>query len=192
MYVPGSLDLQYQAAQFFMIILERLPFALFLLLALIFVHQMLIAHRFCGPIINFSHTIRRVTRGDLTRTVRLRRYDFFKEEERYLNDMLHELSHRIGSIKKDHENLARALEDITIQAADSPQAQRSVQALKTALEHSRGMEEHLSVFRLPGEGGGRPRTDLKEAVGDRMVSGRKGQIPPAGTKALGAKAPNAA
>ena len=61
-----SVDLcnQYFSANMFILLLERLAFSLVVLLILAFVHQIVLTHKFCGPLVNFAKTFKKVSEGD--------------------------------------------------------------------------------------------------------------------------------
>lgn len=148
MYQSDSLDVQYQAAKFFMLIFERLPLVLGAVFILVFIHQLLITHQVCGPLVNFANTIKRITKGDLTRKIYLRRYDFLKEDGQCINEMIDVLSHIIGDTKEDHKKLLSALNEVTIKTTGSDEHQKSEEALKTAVKQAQVISEHLSIFKL--------------------------------------------
>ena len=148
MYQSDRLDVQYQAAKFFMLIFERLPLVLGAVFILVFIHQLLITHQVCGPLVNFANTIKRITKGDLTRKIYLRRYDFLKKDGQYINEMIDALSRIIGDTKEDHKKLLSALNEVTIKTTGSDEHQKSEEALKTAVKQAQVISEHLSIFKL--------------------------------------------
>jgi len=133
MYQPSDLEIKYQVSTFYIMIFERLPLVCVIIFILFCIHQILIAHRFLGPLTNFSNTVRKITEGDLTRKVHLRRYDFFKEDEKLINQMIDTLSRTLGNIKKEHHTLLAALNQ---------------KDLHNAVKQAQLVSEHLSVFTL--------------------------------------------
>lgn len=147
-YQTDNPETQYQAAKFFVVIFERLPLILGIIFIIFFIHQILITHTICGPIVNFSNTFKKIAEGDLTRKVYLRRFDFFNEEKQYINEMIDSLTHIIGNIKEDHNELLSALNEVTIKNSDSEEQQKSEKALKAVVKHAQLTNEHLSKFKL--------------------------------------------
>ena len=80
MLFSTDLQVQYQAAQRFLEMVRTLIPAVAAIFLLVFLHQVVITHRVCGPLVNFSNTFKRIAEGDLTRTIRLRRGDYLSAE----------------------------------------------------------------------------------------------------------------
>jgi methyl-accepting chemotaxis protein len=133
MYETVDAEIQYQASKTFVVIFKDLPIAIGLVFLLFFIHQLIITHQLCGPMINFINTFKKIAMGDLTKKVHLRRYDFLREEKEHINEMIDALSHTVGNIKKDHNKLLSSLNE---------------KDLETALKQAQLLSEHLSVFKL--------------------------------------------
>jgi methyl-accepting chemotaxis protein len=142
-----SVDLcsQYFSAKMFIMLLERLALALVVLLILAFLHQIVLTHKFCGPLVNFVKTFQKISEGDLTRKIFLRRYDFLQNEAKRVNEMMDGLSSLVAKIKKENSLLLLMLQEATgaEKAAEKPGA-----ALKKAAEHASQCREHLSKFKI--------------------------------------------
>lgn len=140
-----SVDLcsQYFSAKMFIILLERLVIALIVLLIVAFLHQIVITHKFCGPLVNFMNTFKKISEGDLTRKIFLRRYDFLRNEAHQVNDMMDGLSSLIAKIKKENSLLLAILEEAT-GGGKAPDI--TDDALKKASEHANQCRQHLSKF----------------------------------------------
>ncbi len=151
MYYSDNIAVQFQAAKSFVVIFKDLPIALGLVLILFILQQILTTHQFCGPLVNFAHTFKKIAEGDLTRKVYLRRYDLLKEEKQYINEMVDALSLSIGNIKEDHHTLLSALNEITIVTTGADEQQKSKMALETAVKQAQLINERLSVFKLPDQ-----------------------------------------
>lgn len=121
---------QHYSAKFFIVLLDRLSLAFFAVLLFSLIYQMIINHKFCGPLVNFSETFKKVAQGDLTRKIYLRRYDFLKNEAVQVNDMIDWLSDHIMIIKKDHKRLLSALEDMPGAEVERGEYQSALEALK--------------------------------------------------------------
>ena len=138
---------QHYSAKFFVVLLDRLSFALIAVLLVSLIYQMIISHKFCGPLVNFSNTFKKVTQGDLTRKIFLRRYDFLKNEAAQVNDMIDALSEHIMTIKKDHDLLMATLEDVTAGEMEPTEYQNALNTLKKQADIC---HKHLSVFKIEG------------------------------------------
>lgn len=136
---------QHYSAKFFVVLLDRLSLALIAVLLISLIYQMIINHKFCGPLVNFSNTFKKISQGDLTRKIFLRRYDFLKNEAAQVNDMIDFLSDHIMTIKKDHDLLIATLEDVT---AGEMALTENQNALNTLKKQAVICHKHLSVFKI--------------------------------------------
>jgi methyl-accepting chemotaxis protein len=136
---------QHYSAKFFVVLLDRLSLTLIAVLLVGLIYQMIINHKFCGPLVNFSNTFKKVTQGDLTRKSYLRRYDFLKNEAAQVNDMIDSLSDHIMTIKKDHDRLLSALEDMSGAEMERGEYQNALETLKKQVDIC---HNHLSIFKL--------------------------------------------
>jgi methyl-accepting chemotaxis protein len=136
---------QHYSAMFFIVLLDRLSFALIAVLLISLIYQMIINHRFCGPLVNFCHTFKKISQGDLTRKVFLRRYDFLNSEAAQVNDMIDSLSHHIMALKKDYDCLLSTLEDTSDAQMDHDEYQNVLETLKN---HADICSKHLSIFKI--------------------------------------------
>ena len=136
---------QHYSAKFFIVLLDRLSIALIAVLLISLIYQMIINHKFCGPLVNFSHTFKKIIQRDFTRKVYLRRHDFLKNEAAQVNDMIDSLSDHIMTIKKDHDLLIKALEEAAAGETTLDEYQNVLNSLK---EKADICHKHLSVFKL--------------------------------------------
>jgi len=136
---------QHYSAKFFIVLLDRLSLAFFSVLLVSLIYQMTINHKFCGPLVNFSETFKKFAQGDFTRKIYLRRYDFLKNEATQVNDMIDWLSDHIMNIKKDHERLLSALEDMPGAEMEGGEYQNALETLKKQVDIC---HNHLSIFKL--------------------------------------------
>jgi len=150
-----SIDLcnQYFSAKMFIVLLERLALSLVVLLIIAFVHQIVLTHKFCGPLVNFVKTFKKISGGDLTRKIFLRRYDFLQNEASQVNEMMDGLSSLVAKIKKENSLILSMLEEAAgnRRAHGKPDA-----ALKKAAEHAIQCREHLSKFIISEKFDGEP------------------------------------
>ncbi|MBW2408372.1 MAG: methyl-accepting chemotaxis protein [Deltaproteobacteria bacterium] len=145
-----SLELcrQYLSAKLFIVLLERLAIAVGVILLVAFIHQIIMSHKFCGPLVNFANSFKKMSKGDLSRRIYLRRYDFLKEEARQLNEMIDGFSNKIIEIKNENNLLVATLEN----AADT-EANQEVKpdAIREALSRATACQKLLSNFQLSEE-----------------------------------------
>ncbi len=136
---------QHYSAKFFVVLLDRLSLALIAVLLISLLYQMIINHKFCGPLVNFSHTFKKISQGDLTRKIFLRRHDFLKNEAAQVNDMIDSLSEHIMTLKRDHGLLMATLEDVTAGEMVPTEYQNALETLKKQADI---YHKHLSVFKI--------------------------------------------
>jgi len=141
----NDLYAQHYSAKFFIVLLDRLSLALFAVLLISLIYQMMINHKFCGPLVNFSNKFKKISQGDLTRKIFLRRYDFLKNEAAQVNDMIDFLSDHIMTIKKDYDLLIATLEDVTAGEMAPTEYQNALNTLKKQADI---YHKHLSVFKI--------------------------------------------
>jgi methyl-accepting chemotaxis protein len=138
---------QHYSAKFFVVLLDRLSLASVAILLIGLIYQMIINHKFCGPLVNFSHTFKKIAQGDLTRKIYLRQYDFLKNEAAQVNDMIDFLSDHIMTLKKDNDHLLSAIEDRSGVEIEQGDYQKTLETLKKQADIC---QEHLSVFKIEG------------------------------------------
>jgi nitrogen fixation/metabolism regulation signal transduction histidine kinase len=148
MFLSNDLDVQYKAAQTFLALAKRLIPAALLMFFLVFVHQMLITHRICGPLVNFSHTFKSIAEGDLTRKVYLRKGDYLREECEKINAMVDSLSSSIANIKDDHGKLIKLLEETMTRVDDIDTRKKIDEALGILKQEANLIGKDLSIFRI--------------------------------------------
>jgi nitrogen fixation/metabolism regulation signal transduction histidine kinase len=136
---------QNYSAKFFIVLLDRLSIALIGMILIAIIYQVLVHHKFCGPLVNFSNTFKKISEGDLTRKIFLRQYDFLKNEAAQVNDMIDSLSVHLMMLKKDHDRLLSAVEDLSGAEMEPEEYQDAVETLKKQADIC---QKHLSVFKL--------------------------------------------
>lgn len=148
MLFSPDLEVQYQAAQHFLEMVKTLVPAVTAIFFLVFLHQVLITHRICGPLVNFSNTFERIAQGDLTRKIRLRRADYLTIECNRINAMVENLGEIITQINADQEKLSRLLEETLSHTEDSDACQRLEEALVLLQEQADAVTRNLQRFKL--------------------------------------------
>ena len=103
---------QRDSAKVFIILSEKLLIALFAAFTLTFIPLVWITHRIFGPLINFSNVFKKITAGDLTSRIYLRRGDLLKSEANLANEMIESLSNTVDEIKKQNDLLVMALAEL--------------------------------------------------------------------------------
>jgi len=143
---PENLWSQHFSAKFFIVIIDRLAMAFAGIFALAFIFQIVITHRFAVPLINFGKTFQKITEGDLTRKVSLRRKDFLHREASQVNAMTDALAKLIANIKEDNDLLLLILEDATNGKMKSDQLEAK---LLEALKQASRCKANLSTLKIP-------------------------------------------
>ena len=110
MYHANDLTVRYFSAKMFMVLIERIGLTSLLILILSSFHFVIITHKLCGPLVNISNTIGRISSKDFTRMIYLRRGDFLKNEAHQINTMMEELSKSIELIRRENRLLCDDLE----------------------------------------------------------------------------------
>jgi methyl-accepting chemotaxis protein len=149
-YRGNDLYVHNYSAKIFLALLERLTFALITILLLAILYQILqvvFTHKFYGPMVNFSKTFNRISQGDLTRKVFIRRHDFLKNEARQINEMMDALSDHIRKMKTANDLLLSALEDVENSDAEKGTSEYVLDIVK---KQANLCNEHLSNFKLQG------------------------------------------
>ena len=145
MFKINDLYAQHYSAKFFIVLLDRLSIALLVIFLFILLYQVMINHKFCGPLVNFSNTFQKISQGDLTRKVFLRRNDFLKNEAAQVNEMIDSLSDRIMILKDDHNSLLSVLEGLSGAEMSQDEYQNTLETLKKQADIIR---KHLSTFKI--------------------------------------------
>lgn len=139
---------QHYSAKFFVVLLDRLSLALIAVLLISLIYQVIINHKFCGPLVNFSNTFKKISQGDLTRKIFLRQYDFLKNEAAQVNDMIDSLSNHIMTIKNDHDCLLSTLKEVSGNEMERVEYQNTLETLRKQADIC---QNHLSVFKIDGK-----------------------------------------
>ena len=100
---------QREAAKIFILLSEKLGIALSAIFVFTIIPLIWGTHRFFGPLINFLNIFKRVTGGDLTARIFLRRGDLLKSEARLANEMVQSLAMTIADVKQQNQLLVATL-----------------------------------------------------------------------------------
>ncbi|BCS97536.1 hypothetical protein DSLASN_31680 [Desulfoluna limicola] len=131
---------QYQSAQTFILLAQRLVPAVLFLFFLFFIHLVLMTHRVCGPLVNFTHTFERMAEGDFTRRIHLRRRDYLNDEAEMINEVLDNLRDHVAAIQEENQALEKSLTNA--EATPTPDALAAVR------EQSNKLTELIGAFHL--------------------------------------------
>jgi methyl-accepting chemotaxis protein len=132
--LSDNLVAQSVSARLFILIADRLIFAVGAVLVLGVIYTLILTHRFCGPLENFSHTFQKMSQGDLTRKVFLRRNDFLKREAGQVNDMIDRLSVRLNSVRQQHQILKSKVAELAASNPPATDARKVFSELTGAVE----------------------------------------------------------
>ena len=148
MYQSPVMEVQYHASRFFLVIAERVPLVMVVFFFIFALHHLVMTHRICGPLANFSATFRKLMQGDLTRKVHLRESDYLKQEAKEINGMIDALAHALSLIQEENDALRRVLKLISLKTADGEERQSSEQALQAALQQSEHIRQLVVQFKI--------------------------------------------
>ncbi len=148
MVFMSDINIQYRAAEVFLLVANRLIPAMICVFLLFFLHQVIVTHHMCGPLINFARTFEKVGQGDLTRKVRLRRHDYLHKESAGINRMVDSLSQLLLGIQAESVNLRLAVEGAvtSMRAVDNASVQEHMGKIENRM---RQLETRLAEFKLP-------------------------------------------
>ncbi|HOF05675.1 MAG TPA: hypothetical protein PK175_11035 [Syntrophales bacterium] len=142
----------YYAAQTFIMVTTKVIPAVALIVVLYALHLIIITHRICGPLVNFSHAFRRVGEGDLRQRIKLRQGDYLKKECDRINDMIRDLSLMVTEAKQIHERLARDAARLTELCGKDKGGEGFSSGMALLEGHIREMGQTLSRFKTGDEG----------------------------------------
>jgi methyl-accepting chemotaxis protein len=108
-FQSSEISVQRESAKVFILLSEKMAIAVSAIFMITIIPLIWGTHRFFGPLINFSNIFKRVTRGDLTARVHLRRGDLLKSEARLANEMIQSLRLTISELKQQNHRLITAL-----------------------------------------------------------------------------------
>jgi methyl-accepting chemotaxis protein len=110
-----NLWVQHVSGNLFLILLQRITLAILLIVVLATAHQVILSHRFCGPLVNFGHTFARMAKGDFSRKVHLRKNDFLKAEAAQVNAIIDRLNDDGKILHENFNRIAATLSLLSLQ-----------------------------------------------------------------------------
>ena len=147
-FKAGDLWTKHFSAKMFIVLLERISISSLFIMAISLFYFIVFSHKIGGPLVNIGRTIERISEGDFTRKVYLRKGDFLKNEANQINAMMNALSNSIAIIKKENLLLIEDLEQ-SIQACG--QQKESDAKLKDFQDRANRCRVHLDDFQLIGD-----------------------------------------
>jgi methyl-accepting chemotaxis protein len=147
MVSSDNIEIQYQAAQTFLTLLKRFIPAVFAMFVLIFLHQISFTHRICGPLVNFGYTFHKISEGDLTRKISLRKGDYLQKECDQINEMQDNLIDQIATARTDTDKLILFLEGLMDRVEDIDSRTKIHEVLNSVKQEAVMVKKDLSVFR---------------------------------------------
>ncbi len=146
MLFSDDIETQYRMAQTYLILIKWLLPAIILIVILFVIHHIIVTHRICGPLVNFTHTFKKMGQGDLTRKVYIRHRDYLKKECSEINEMIDGLSRLLGQVNRDQKNLIDEMEGLMadIERLDTPEKIRT--SLNVLEGKARLVSDRLTLF----------------------------------------------
>jgi nitrogen fixation/metabolism regulation signal transduction histidine kinase len=125
---------------------EALNISLAVIFVLAIISQMVLTHKICGPLVNFTNSYQKMSEGDLTRPVKLRSGDLLVEEAKQFNAMVSGLSKHIEALSQDNRNLFAKLKELSADIADPGKLEQAREFIK---KNEHGIITHLEKLKLP-------------------------------------------
>jgi methyl-accepting chemotaxis protein len=111
-FQSSDISVQRESAKIFILLSEKLTIALSATFIFAIIPLVWLTHRLFGPLINFAHIFKRVSRGELTAQIYLRRGDLLKSEADLVNEMIQSLLQTISEVKSQNQQLVRTLNSL--------------------------------------------------------------------------------
>jgi methyl-accepting chemotaxis protein len=143
-----DLEMQYRSAQTFLLLIRRLIPVVILLLLFYTVHLILITHKICGPMVNFSHAFLELKKGNLLRRIHLRPGDYLKNEGEKINEMIGGLSQLILRAQENQRLFVADLESVIVNSKEFTTKEDFEKALKNILKSSESVTDSLTKFQV--------------------------------------------
>jgi methyl-accepting chemotaxis protein len=131
-----DLWVQHVSGNLFLILLQRITLAILLIVVLATAHQIILSHRFCGPLVNFGHTFARMAKGDFSRKVHLRKNDFLKAEAVQVNAIIDRLNDDGKILHENFNRIAATLSLLSLQKAP-PETAALIDKLRKSVDSCR-------------------------------------------------------
>jgi methyl-accepting chemotaxis protein len=97
------------AAHQFLVLHERVWFALPALITLCIFHSIVVSHRIAGPLHRFKQILSRLAGGDLSMNVTVRQHDYLRQEAEVMAETVSRLNERVRAIREGHRQASATL-----------------------------------------------------------------------------------
>jgi methyl-accepting chemotaxis protein len=151
MIFSDDIETQYRMAQTYLILIKWLLPAIILIVILFVIHHIVVTHRICGPLVNFTHTFKKMGQGDLSRKVYIRHRDYLKNECSEINGMIDGLSTLLGQVNRDQKNLIDEMEVLMANVESLDTSEKVRTSLNVIEKKARLVSERLSLFTFEEE-----------------------------------------
>lgn len=125
-----NVSVQHVSAKFFVVISEGLMVAFIAIFVAGFIYNVLVTHRFCGPLVNFNKTFRKIAQGNLDCKISLRRHDFLKSEADHVNEMIDSLTCHFNDLKQYNHQLQKKIEQLMNTNPELAHSKQSLSEIK--------------------------------------------------------------
>lgn len=148
MFISDDIEIQYRAAVTFLSFIKRLVPTIIAMFILIFIHQVIITHRICGPLVNFSQVFKRLAEGDFSKKAAIRSDDYMKKECENINQMIAGISDHVERVKIGNEKLIVSIEKVAKRIDDIKTRDQVQEALELIKKEALNVKEDISEFKL--------------------------------------------
>lgn len=107
-----DIEVQFYAASMLLNFLKLWTPAMIVIFIIFIIHQLVLTHRVCGPLVNFMHTIRKIATGNLTRRSSTRKADYLNDECDEINQMIDGLTDLLSETQSEGQHLYALFESI--------------------------------------------------------------------------------
>ncbi len=149
MLSSDSMEIQHQAAQNFLVVIKWLIPTVLVISILIFIHHVIVTHRIYGPMYKFSQVFKKISQGDLSLKVFIRRKDYLHNECNEINEVIAGLAAIIARVQTGQDNLMTTLEGHAARFMESESTKTDPPSLDAILTAARTVRDELAVFKLP-------------------------------------------
>jgi methyl-accepting chemotaxis protein len=148
MFLSNDIEVQYRAAMTFLSFIQKLVPTIIAVFSLIFLHQVIVTHRICGPLVNFSHTFKRLAEGDFTKKVKIRADDYMKEDCQKINQMIEGLSFVASGVRVSNDKLIDSIDKIKKRVDDIKTRDQVLEALDLIKREATNVNKEISNFKF--------------------------------------------
>jgi methyl-accepting chemotaxis protein len=140
-----DIDVQFYAAGMLLHFLKRWTPVMAAVFVIFILHQLILSHQVCGPLVNFMHTIRAAAKGSLARKIYLRKGDYLGDEGHEINQMIDGLTDLLSATRSEGERLYALFENL--EPSNVAEAELE-ETLRLAQEKVATCEKAMSKFNL--------------------------------------------